>query len=115
MAHAGHLRDPTGVVADRPVGVDGEPGGDRAEHSQRSDSNAVDGGKREADVDGHGDGEHWHDDGLVPEGEPEDDVRRRSGPAGVGDVPHRTAQGFWAKSSTLKTFVYLSFLQNFLY
>jgi len=80
-AHAGHLSDPAGVVADGAVGVDGQPSGDRAQHPESGDRDAIDGSQREADVDGHGDGEDGHDDGLVPEGEPEDDVGRRARPA----------------------------------
>jgi hypothetical protein len=90
-AHAGHLGDPAGVVADGAIGVDGQPGGDRAQHPERRHRDAVDGGQREADVDGHGDGEDGHDDGLVPEGEAEDDVGRRAGLARVGHIPDRAA------------------------
>uniref|UniRef100_J3KZH6 Uncharacterized protein n=1 Tax=Oryza brachyantha TaxID=4533 RepID=J3KZH6_ORYBR len=113
VAHAGHLGDPAGVVAYRPVGVDGEPGGDRAEHPKRGDGNAIDGGKREADIDGDGHGEHRHDDRLVPEGEPEDDVRRRAGPAGVGDVPHRAALPKLGGVNNCKTLITLYDTKSF--
>jgi hypothetical protein len=92
VRHAGHLRDAAGVVADGPVGVDGEPRGDGAQHPQRRQRDAVHGRQAEAGVDGRRDGHDGHDHRLVTHRQAEDDVRRRARPARPRHRLHRAVR-----------------------
>eukprot|EP00162_Nutomonas_longa_P014822 comp22108_c0_seq4/m.51444 comp22108_c0_seq4/g.51444 ORF comp22108_c0_seq4/g.51444 comp22108_c0_seq4/m.51444 type:complete len:331 (-) comp22108_c0_seq4:137-1129(-) len=71
--HARHLRNTTGIVRDRAVGVNGETSREGGENAECCDGHAVDGGKAVADIDGDAETAHGDDAALVAERQAVDD------------------------------------------
>ena len=89
-AHLGaeerHLRDAAGVVGDGAEAVDGEAAGERGQHAQRRQGDAVQVAELEGHVDGRGKHEDGDDAALVAQGQALDDVHGRAELAGAGQL-----------------------------
>ena len=86
VRHSGHFCDSARVVADRPVGVNGQSGRERGQDSERGRRDSVHARQAVRHVDGHGKGEHGNDHGLVAQRQTVDDVGRSAGLARVGNL-----------------------------
>ena len=89
-AHLGaeerHLRDATCVVRDGAEAVDGEAAGERREHAQSSQGDAVEVAQLEGHVDARGQHEDRHDAALVAQGQALDNVHGGSELARAGQL-----------------------------
>ena len=86
--HFGHLGDAAGVVSDGTVHVDGQAGGQSAEHTQRGVGHTVHARELEREEDDAGDDDDRKDHRLVAEGKTVDDVGGRAGLRRPGHIAH---------------------------
>ena len=93
LAETAHLRDASGVVRDRAVGVDGHRDPDRREHPDRGHPDAVEADQLARHRDDCADGQDGNRDRAHADGEARDDDGGRSGIARARDLAHRAAGG----------------------